>query len=399
MSIKDQLLDILEKSRKVELEFLDNLTAEERAQGGTFEEWAAKDVLGHVTYWQAFNSQRSSAWARGEELEPTSDFNSENARIYKRFAGSSLEEVEAHAKQAYATAREAIESLYEDQLMGTTEGSDTTKLWQELVGNIYSHKLMHFSDFYQKHGNNKAAGALWNDWAEVVAGLDDDPEWQGLVNYNAACGMALAGDKEGAFGTLEKALKARPSLVDWSRLDSDLAILHDTPEYRELFAAEYWWKAIEANPLAESLADQYLRVFSMLRIAIDRVPEKEWRKGDSRYQRPVSLALHTLQSIDFYSAQKSGDNSGDPLYVINWQGQNSSHLPDKQTTLKYLKLCEERMAKFLTAADFEAEEELFPGTGSTVLSRVLYCLRHTQHHFAHLTMEMHHRGLNPPDWQ
>ena len=58
-------------------------------------------------------------------------------------------------------------------------------------------------------------------------------------------------------------------------------------------------------------------------------------------------------------------------------------------------LVEEGQAKLLTA-DLAATEELFPFTGKTVLSRVLYNLRHAQHHFADLAMELTHRGLNPP---
>jgi hypothetical protein len=397
--MKKQLLEILEKSRKTELNFLKQLSKEDRAQPGTFEEWSAKDVLAHASFWQTFNSERVAAWAHGDELEPAPDFNDENNRIYERFADSSWEDVEAQCERSHSTSKTSLESLDEEQLMGPSEGSETTPLWQNVVGNVFSHKLLHFSEFYQQHDRNEAAGKLWSEWVGAVAGLDEDPAWQGLVHYNAACGMALAGDKKDALGALKKSLEARPSLVDWSRLDPDLAILHDTPEYRELFASEYWWKALEANPQAEALTDQYLRLFSMLRIAIDRVPGKEWRKGDSRYQRPVSLVLHLLQSIDFYSARTRGDNSGDPLYLINWQGPDSSRLPDKQTTLKYLKLCEERLANFLATADFEADEEFFPWTGSTVLSRAVYCLRHSQHHFAHLTMVMDNKGLNPPDWQ
>jgi hypothetical protein len=399
MSIKRQLLDILEQGRQTELEFLKNLSQEERDQVGTFEQWSAKDLLAHIAFWQKQNSERAASWVRGDDLDPAPDFNHENAQIYARNENKSWKEIEAQAQEAHTASQAALEGLTEEQLLGPSEGSETTPLWQNVVGNMYSHKLIHFSEFYQERGQDKQAGQLWDQWAAAVTVLDESPAWQGLVNYNAACGMALAGDHQGALAALKKALEARPSLVSWSRLDSDLAILHTTSEYRDLFAADYWWKAIETNPPAEALADQYLRLFSALRVAIDRIPEAEWRKGDSIYQRPASLALHLLQSIDFYSAQESGDNSGDPLYLMNWQERDSDRLPDKETTLKYMRLVEERQANLLAAADFMAQETLFPFTGSTVLSRVLYNLRHAQHHLADLAMEMTHRGLNPPDWQ
>jgi hypothetical protein len=399
MSIKEQLLDILEQGRQTELAFLENLSQEERDQEGTFERWSAKDLLAHTAFWQRFNSERAATWAGGGELEPAPDFNHENALIFDRFADASWAEIEAEAQRAHTASKAAIESLTEEQLTGPSEASETTPLWQNVVGNMYSHKLIHISEHHQQRGENKQAGRLWDQWAEAVTVLDESPAWQGLVNYNAACGLALVGDQQGALGSLKKALEARPSLVSWSRLDGDLAILHKTSEYRDLFAAQHWWKAIEANPQAEALADQYLRLFSMLRVAIDRIPEEEWRKGDSLYQRPASLALHLLQTVDFFSALESGENSGDPLYLMNWQERDASRLPGKTAMLQYMDLVEARQAEFLTSADLGAEEQIFPWTGKTLLSRVLYNLRHAQHHFADLAMEMTHRGLNPPEWQ
>ncbi|MGD8604188.1 MAG: DinB family protein [Anaerolineales bacterium] len=399
MSIKEQLLDILEQGRQTELDFLENLSQDERNKEGTFEQWSAKDLLAHTSFWQKFNTERAAAWIDGEDLDPAPDFNHENAQIYARNEDKSWEEIEAQAQGAHTASRAALESLTEEQLLGPSEGSETTPLWQDVLGNMYSHKLIHFSEYYQQRDKNKLAGQLWDIWAEKVSVLDQSPAWQGLVNYNAACGLALAGDPKGALGALKKSLEVRPSLISWSRLDDDLAILHATPEYRALFAAEYWWKALEANPQAESLADQFLRLFSTLRVAIDRIPDDEWRKGDSLYQRPASLTLHLLQSIDLFSALNRGESSGDPLYLVNWQERESSRLPDKQAILAYMKTCEERQANFLAAADFGAEETFFPFTGSTVLSRPLYNLRHAQHHFADLATEMTRRGLNPPDWQ
>jgi tetratricopeptide (TPR) repeat protein len=258
---------------------------------------------------------------------------------------------------------------------------------------------MHYSQFYQEQGQKEEAGQLWSEWAELVSPLDEGPEWQGNVHYNAACSLALAGDAQGALLELRKGLELRPSSKAWSRQDSDLDILHDLPEYKELYAPAYWWEALEANAQAEAVADQFLRTLSMLRIAVSTFPESEWRVGESLYQRPASLALHIVQSIDFYSALKPGDSSEDQLTQINWEERNSSKLPSQVELLGFLDKVEERLAKFITKSDFQAEEKLFLWTGFTVLSRAMYNLRHTQHHLADMAMELQRRGLTPPDWQ
>ena len=399
MTMKDRLLEVLKKSRETELEFIANLTEEERNFAGTWEKWSAKDNVAHVNYWKDVRGIRIVAFLRGEELTPLPQFEQANAECYERFANSSWDEVNAFAEGAHTQIVEAVRGMDEESLIGPSTETDERKLWDEIVGSAYSHKLMHYSQFYQDQGRNEQAGQLWSDWAELVSPLDEGPEWQGNVHYNAACSLALAGDTEGALLELRKGLELRPSAKAWSRQDSDLEILHDLPEYKELYAPAFWWEALEANPQAEAVADQFMRTLSMFRIAVSTFPEGEWRVGETLYQRPAGLALHIIQSIDFLSALKPGDSSEDPLTQINWEARDSSKLPSQEELLVFLDKVEERLANFIVKSDFQAEEKLFLWTGFTVLSRAMYNLRHTQHHLADMVMELQRRGFNPPDWQ
>ncbi len=399
MTMKDQLLNILEKSRKTELEFIANLTNEQVAFTGTYENWSAKDNVAHANYWEDVRGARISAFLRDEELTPLPQFEQANAKCYERFANSSWDEVKAFAEGAQTQIVEAVRSMDEEALMGPSTETEERKLWDEIVGTAYSHKLMHYSQFYQDQGQKEEAGQLWSEWADLVSPLDEGPEWQGNVYYNAACSLALAGDAEGALLELRKGLELRPSSKAWSRRDSDLEILHDLPEYKELYAPAYWWVALEANPQAEAVSDQFIRTLSMFRLAVSTFSEDAWRKGDSLYQRPAGLALHIAQTIDFYSALKPGDGSDDPLTQIHWEERDSSKLPSQEELLGFLDIVEERLANFIAKSDFQAEEEQFPWTGITVLSRAMYNLRHTQHHLADMAMELQRRGFTPPDWQ
>jgi hypothetical protein len=399
MTMKDRLLGVLEKSRETELEFIANLTEEARNFAGTWEKWSAKDNVAHVNYWEDVRGTRIVAFLRGEELTPLPQYEQANAECYERFADSSWDEVGAFAEHSHSQLVEAVRGMDEEALAGPSTETDERKLWDEIVGSAYSHKLMHYSQFYQEQGQKEEAGQLWSEWAELVSPLDEGPEWQGNVHYNAACSLALAGDAQGALLELRKGLELRPSSKAWSRQDSDLDILHDLPEYKELYAPAYWWEALEANAQAEAVADQFLRTLSMLRIAVSTFPESEWRVGESLYQRPASLALHIVQSIDFYSALKPGDSSEDPLTQINWEERNSSKLPSQEELLGFLDKVEERLANFITKSDFQAEEKFFLWTGFTVLSRAMYNLRHTQHHLADMATELQRRGFTPPDWQ
>jgi len=306
---KEQLQRILVQSRETELEFLEGLTDEERAEQGTFENWSAKDCVAHVNYWMDFHSQQVEAWVRGQTIEAAPQFDQANRKIYDDYSKLGWDAIEAFAKQAHERMRASLELLDEAQLAGPAIGAAAQPFWQNSLGSFYSHKLLHYSDYCLKHGRPGAAGKLWGEWAERVAPLDEGAQWQGSVRYNAACSQALAGDREGALESLRLGLEQNPGLKFWSRRDSDLAILHDDPRYRELVAAPYWWEALEAGTLAEALADQALRQLSVLREAVVGCPPEQWRSGEAPHERPAALALHLIQTIDLFSTLKPGEGS------------------------------------------------------------------------------------------
>ncbi len=399
MAKKDQLAQILEASRAAELEFIEALTDEDLTQVGTYEEWSAKDIVAHAVYWQKLRAGRNIAWVHGKEPEPVPQFEQGNQECFEQFSESTWDEVKEIAEQTHQMTARVIQEIDEDALAGPSPDSESQKLWESFLGSAYTHKLAHYAEFYTARGKKEASGRLWSKWAELVSSLDAGSEWQGRIHYNAACGLALAEDREGALGELKKGLTLYPGLKAWSRRDTDLEILHDTPEYRALFAAEHWWAALDANPLAESLADQFLRTLFMLRAAIDTFPEDSWLEGETLYQRPAGQALHIVQTIDFYSAIKRGERSEDQLSQANWEERDPSKLPSQKDLLRYLDVVEERLAKFIAETDLQADETLFPWTGFTTLSRALYALRHTQHHLADMAMELQRRKLRPPSWQ
>jgi hypothetical protein len=240
---------------------------------------------------------------------------------------------------------------------------------------------------------------MWQEWGHLVAPLDDSPDWRGLVHYNAACSLALSGNPDSAVAELRRALTKRPSLTAWSKQDADLQSLHEMPEYQELYAPEHWWQAMEASPQAEAFADQFMRTLAMCREAVEAFPAVEWCKGDSLYQRPAGLALHLAQTLHGYcaiTAEESGEEVG---LGADWQDKGSARLPSQGGLLAYLDKVERRVARFLVEADLADAEERFPWTGSTLMGRAAYMLRHTQHHLAEMCLELHRRKLQAPEWR
>jgi tetratricopeptide (TPR) repeat protein len=398
MARKERLLSALERSQAVQKAFVSGLPNDQRSIVGTYEKWCAKDAVAHMAYWIDHRAAVEAARARGEELPPASHYEQANATCFQRFCDCSWDEVRTFADAAYARLVEVVGALSEQQL-AAPDARAGRPVWQDIVGTAYSHPLMHMADFYAAQGQPHQAGRLWSEWGELVAPLDDSAEWQGLVHYNVACGLALSGNSDAALVDLRQALQLRPDFIAWSRQDSDLSAVRSMPEYRTLYAPEYWWAAMEAGPQAEALADQFVRALAMFREAVKAFPAAEWCTGDTPYQRPAGLALHTVEAIDDYAVLKPGESGRGRRFNVGWEEKDSARLPSQEELLAYLGEVEQRLARFLANADLAANEELFRWTGSTLLSRMAYTLRHTQHHLAEMCLELHRRGYKAPQWQ
>ena len=399
MSLREQVVSALEQGREDERDFMASLPDNERCAEGTYEKWSAKDSLAHMAYWQEERAKRLTAMALRQEAPPTpGGFEGTNAACFQRFCKCSWDEIEAYAELALTQLIDAVRSLEEKALVVPAPGSGENALWRDIVNTGYTHSLVHIAECYIAQGQAAKAGKLWADWGLRVAPLDGNADWQGSTRYNVACGLALAGNPQQALSELREALRLRPSLTSWSRRDSDLISLQVLPEYRELYAPAFWWKAMEAGPQAEALADQFVRTLWMLREAIQAFPAEEWRKGDTPYQRPAGLALHVLASARDYCALKPGDAEPADRFA-DWEGKDSSKLPSQADMLAYQHEVAQRLAHFLTEADLMAAETQFRWTGSTLLGRAAYVLRHTQHHLAEMCLELHRRGLRAPQWQ
>jgi hypothetical protein len=400
MSLREQLLSILAYSNETERAFVAGLSDEERAEVGTYEHWSASDVLAHASYWKGQRAAILTALAEGTELpELEPHLEQANRACFDQYCNCSWDEVQAYAEEAHAKLVDAVSKLSEDQLSAPFESGREQPVWRDALGTGYTHVQMHFAEHHTARGHPEKAAGLWQAWSQRVAPLDADPEWQGLVHYNAACGMALGGDAEGAVKELRQSLELRPSIKSWSRLDPDLASLRDLPAFKELFAPDYWWKALQANPQAEALADQFLRALRMMRGAIEAFPAEEWRKGDTPYQRPAGLAMHALDSTDGYTALNTEQSGQRGIAGVDWADPDASKLLSQEEALAFLDRTEQHVAEFLAEADLSAPEEMYRWTGSALLSRAVYSLRHLQHHLAEMCLELHRRGIEAPGWQ
>lgn len=152
--------------------------------------------------------------------------------------------------------------------------------------------------------------------------------------------------------------------------------------------------------LTECIEDQFGRALGMYRTAAEAFPEEEWRRGDTPYQRPAGLALHIVETIEFYvSDQPAAEFLWGRRFGVHWEAIDSEKLPEQPPLLDYLAEVEEKLELWLAKVDLLAPEAAYPWTGGRVIGRAMYVLRHTQHHLSELSLEPTRRGYPAPEWR
>ncbi|MCX7015394.1 MAG: DinB family protein [Candidatus Sumerlaeota bacterium] len=146
---------------------------------------------------------------------------------------------------------------------------------------------------------------------------------------------------------------------------------------------------------------QYGAMFAMLRHAMDACPEALW---DKRAHEPPfwQQAYHTLWAVDFYLSPAPGQFQKPSLE--NQQANRLDKQPDfalaKEALTGYLESVEARFHRFLSDAGPGRLEgsNPFQWTGPTLAHRLLYSLRHAQHHLGWMASILRRAGIEPPKW-
>jgi hypothetical protein len=238
MDVRPKLIELLKRTRDEEEAFVAQLAPGERERAGTADDWSPKDLIAHLAGWQLRMADRLGELGRGEDRPQPEDINAENKLIWSEYSDRSWEEVLAALATGHQRLIERLQALSVDDLHdGDRFASQKGQpVWRGVAGNECTHPMMHLAEAYVKRGHAERAATMMESLAADLASLDDSPRWIGVVRYNLACYLALAGEKTRAIEILAEALRLHPGLTEWSRQDSDLASLRGMPAYERLYA-------------------------------------------------------------------------------------------------------------------------------------------------------------------
>jgi hypothetical protein len=237
--MKNKLVELIELGDQLEKEFIASLSDEERGSNGTFEYWSPKDIVAHNYYWRKQHAEDILDVLAGKKPS-TSDEDEINKEVYAHYKDQSWDEIKILMDTGLNRMQEAIEALSEDNLQSDQfyPWDQGRPLWRELVTNIYTHPMIHLSEWHIKKGNKTKAAKMYQDSTKQLVALDDSPDWQGVIRYNNACSFSLLGEKETAINELREALRLNPGLTEWSKEDPDFEPIREEAGYKAIAGLE-----------------------------------------------------------------------------------------------------------------------------------------------------------------
>jgi hypothetical protein len=238
MERREALLAAIDHGRKLGDELAGRLTADERAEHGTYETWAPKDVFAHVAEWLARDLERLEITDGPLPVFGDDDLETVNQVVFAEHAEKSWDEVTRFFADTFDATRRRVEEMNAEELERDRELTDgsTRTAWRMIASHALMHLSPHIAIVYHRRNDPEMAAELEELTARVLLDLDDSPEWVGTAKYNLACHHALNGDPKRAIALLREALAKNPKLVDWSRRDSDLDGIRDDADFETVYA-------------------------------------------------------------------------------------------------------------------------------------------------------------------
>ena len=235
MNLKSQLYEAVKQVYHEQQAFTASLGETEQNSIGKIDRWSIKDNLVHIAFWEQRLADNMAAHRRGEQPTRTLEVDKANAEIYTNHQMDTWQEVMHQADQAQQDMLSELEHLTLEDLLGThTLPWQTSPLWRTIAGTGALHPIIHLASCAIEQGRASAALAMYDEVMPILQPLSDDNVWRGMLLYDRACVLALAGMKSQALSLLQDSLALDPSMVDWAMQDSDLASLHDEPEFQAL---------------------------------------------------------------------------------------------------------------------------------------------------------------------
>lgn len=270
--LKPMLLDLLNATQAAQQKLITELSDTEREALGTAAHWSARDHVAHLTFWKRHLALTLAALACGETPPSKGDAQVLNAQVFERHRQRPWSDILLDSEQVHAELLASVERFTEEDLARTDwfppEDGDEfpggQPLWAAMLSkNGFWHPLEHFTQFYLDRNDVQRATEIQQAWADKMiqlevppvmrsiglyilalfyattkqeasaqealdhaVALNPDPMMESYVLYNLAYFYVTNNQFTKAQDVLDRALALNPALIEFSKQDADLALLH-----------------------------------------------------------------------------------------------------------------------------------------------------------------------------
>jgi hypothetical protein len=157
-----------------------------------------------------------------------------------------------------------------------------------------------------------------------------------------------------------------------------------------------------ADILISAVKDHFAREWDMLKEMIGSIPDDEWTKGDVNQAIPVHHVVHVIVG----GAVFVGDipfEEYDPSEFLGQEAKQGAPWTISPEELWSREVALQKLAEMRTIVDglltglndaaLSEPEKVHPWTGQTRMGKMLYAIRHIQHHLGALDAELSRRGI------
>jgi rhodanese-related sulfurtransferase len=301
---KSSILALLHFAREQEQRMVERLSVEERGAIGAPERWSAKDYLANILIWKELQTEKLAAAQRGETPPVWRDpqvVHQINSDGFLRFRDRSFQQAQDEGGRVFQAFITQVECLSEEELNDPNHFAwlDGEPLRGETMWNGVWRPCNQIAAFYLLSGRRLAALHLQEELLAAVRRANMPPKNLGYVVYNQTCFYAINGWPDKALQLLPEALRLRPTLVEWSRHDSDLDGLRADPAFQAIFDDP---QLQEQTPVVALVSPRELRTLAGVEtppFVIDVRGASEYAEGhvDSAVNIPLGQLERQLAGI------------------------------------------------------------------------------------------------------
>ena len=236
--IKTKLIAVIERGEADQAALVALLSDSEKATIGEPDHWAVKDQIAHLNFWRDRTLRRLIAVRDGTEPPgPSPDFQPENERNFAAQQHRPWSEIIAESDRLFRETKQVIPQLTDAQLTEPIQlGTVEIGLSERIVSDFLQHPSEHLTQLYRECGDPARAEQQDRATVESIGELfGKNSTMYGYAIYNLGCFYALNGETDRAIVAVGEALPLIPSLVEWSKQDTDLDSLRDIPAFQALY--------------------------------------------------------------------------------------------------------------------------------------------------------------------